>query len=115
MAILAVILDKDRYSHLAFAMFVGLAILMFGLAFAVIHNHLRSKCALLYETHDMKPPKGRLLGIRLWAPAVCCLSAVCLWLSILSFVGAGSYIAYRGLANLSDLQAQKSPAPQRRR
>ena len=116
LAVLASIFDKDRYTSLSFAMLAGLAILMFGLACAVIHNHLRAKAAAGGGAEQT--PRKSMLGISLRMPSVVGLATLCLWLSIASFVAAGSYIAYRGLSNLAELQAQKNPptaAPARRR
>src|SRR5262245_28938593 len=103
LAVLAAIFDKDRFTSLSFAMLVALAILTFGLACAVIHNHLRAKSA---EGTAMEP-KGRLLGMSLRMPSMVGLSVLCLWLSIGAFVAAGATIAHRGLSNLNELQAQK--------
>jgi hypothetical protein len=112
LAALPPILDRAGYESLARAMFFGVLIMMIGVAFAIVHNHLRRKCSLLYELNNMNPPKGRLLGVQLWAPTVCAASAVCMWLSIGSFVGAGSFVAASGITTLGEVHSQmKSPQP----
>jgi hypothetical protein len=91
------------YGGLGPAILEGVVILMLGLASAVIHNQLRRKCSLHYERHEMHPPKGRLFGVTLWEPTVCCWSSVFMWLSIASFIAAGTYVAFRGIAITAQL------------
>jgi hypothetical protein len=56
----------------------------------------------------MSPPNGVILGFQLWAPIVCCVHIVCMWLSLAAFVGAGSYIAVSGITTVSNVQSQKA-------
>lgn len=100
LSLLPSILDNTQYQCLARAILIGIPILMFGLVFAVVHNHLRRRCSLHYEQHGMTPPKGRLLGIPLWEPTICCVSTLCMWLSVAAFVFAGSYVALSGIIGL---------------
>jgi hypothetical protein len=108
-------LDRSGLDPLTHAILIGIFMMVLGVAFALAHNHLRARCSLVHERHNMNPPKERLFGVvPLWAPAVCCASAVCMWLSVATFVGAGGYVAWSGIATLSELQAQKAgprPAP----
>ena len=111
--VLASTFDKDRYTSLSMAMLAAFAILIFGLACAVIHNHLRTKSASGGGSEGT--PRSSLLGVSLRGPSTLGLSALFLWLSIAAFVAAGSAIAYRGLSNLAELQAQKAPPPPARK
>jgi len=100
------ILDQPSYDPLTYAMFAGVLAMMFGVAFAIAYHHLHRRCLLVHEEHDRNPPKAQVFGYTLWAPAVCIAAAVCLWLSVLAFLGAGSYVAWTGIATLSGLQDQ---------
>lgn len=111
LTLLPSILSKDGYETLAFAILVGLLIFMIGLACAVIHNRLRRKCSLHYELHDMRPPKGRLLGLQLRQPTICFLSLAFMWLSVGAFIVAGSYVAISGIITVR--QAQQESAKSR--
>jgi hypothetical protein len=91
------VLGTPGYKELASAVLVGILLLIFGLLCAVIHNRLRRICSLHFEHHNMRPPKGRLLGFVLWEPTVCCFSTAFMWSSIAAFVVAGSYVALRGI------------------
>ncbi len=101
------VLGKGGYEHLATVILVGVLILMFGLMCAVIHNRLRRECSLHYDQQNMRPPKGRLFGITLWEPTVCCISTIFMWLSIASFVVGGTYVAFRGISILGQVDVQK--------
>jgi hypothetical protein len=52
----------------------------------------------------MAPPKGSLFGVPLPAPGVCFVGTLFLWVSVLSFMSAGGYVAYTGLATMEQLQ-----------
>jgi hypothetical protein len=101
------VLGKSGYEPLASEILVGVLIFMFGLVCAVIHNRLRRQCSLHYDLHNMRPPKGRLLRVQLWEPTVCSFSTAFMWLSIASFVVAGSYVAVRGIDIIGNLRAQQ--------
>ena len=102
LAFLPSILDIVNYEPLVRAVLWGVLVFMSGLVAAVIHNNLRRRCSLHYEQHQMRPPGGKLLGIPLWAPTVCCVSQAFMALSLLAFMAAGAYVAYTGLAVLDD-------------
>ena len=97
LSLLPAMLARSGYQDFVLAILTGVLILMFGLIFAVIHNRLRRQCSLHYDLHNMRPPKGQLLGLTLWEPTVCCVSILFMWLSILSFFVAGSYVAVVGI------------------
>ena len=109
LAVLPPILDRTGYEPLALAMLIGVLVLVIGVAFAIVHGFLRRRCASLYEQHQMNPPKGSLFGIQLRVPAVCFLSAVFMWLSIATFVGAGGFVAATGIMTIGELQNQRAP------
>jgi hypothetical protein len=91
------LLGKPGFERLTSAILVAIAILILGLACAVMHNRFRRKCSLIYSQHQFRPPKGSLLGIKLSAPTVCWMSERLMWTSIACFVGAGLYVAIIGL------------------
>ena len=109
LAVLPPILDRAGYEPFARAMLAGVLVLVIGVAFAIVHGYLRRRCALVHEQHQMNPPAGKLAGIQLRVPAVCFLSAVFMWLSIATFVGAGGFVAATGIATLGELQSQRAP------
>lgn len=105
LTLLPSILDKPGFKGLATSILVGVLILMVGLVCAVVHNQLRRRCSLHYEQHKMRPPKGRLLGITLWEPTVCCVSWTLMWISIGAFFVAGSFVAICGIVTLNSLNS----------
>ena len=83
-----------------------------GSVCAIFHNHYRRKCSLHYELHKMSPPRGSFLGVPLSEPGVCFVGTLFLWASVISFMSAGGYVAYTGLASMEQLQkGAKSKAP----
>jgi hypothetical protein len=97
LSFLAAILNKPNVTALAHAVLWGVLVMMLGVAAAVVHNHLRRRCSLLYEHHNGKPPAGRLLGLSLPSPIVCFCSWACMWISLASFLTAGLVVAVTGL------------------
>jgi hypothetical protein len=100
LSFLAAILNRPNVSPLVHAVLWGVILLMFGLALAVMHNHLRRRCDLTYELHDGKPRRGQLFGFNLREPMVCCCSWACMWLSLGAFVIAALIVAVTGLSTL---------------
>ena len=100
LALLPVLLEKDAAEPLVRAVLLGLIFMMGGLASVVVHNICRRKCSLHYEHHSMNPPKGRILGVPLWEPAICALGTTFKWLSLVAFLAAGSVVAITGLSTL---------------
>lgn len=90
-------LEKPGFERLSFAVLVALLLFICGLACAVMHNRFRRKCSLIYSQHNMRPPRGKFLGIQLAEPLVCWISIKLMWASILCFVGAGGYVGTVGL------------------
>lgn len=97
MSLLPSFLGRKGYEDFSNAILVGIIFFMLGLVLAVIHNHFRRRCSLFYERHQMKPPNGKLFGIRLWEPTDCFVSTVCMWSSIVSFLIGGANVAISGL------------------
>ncbi|MBI2715883.1 MAG: hypothetical protein HYX37_15740 [Rhizobiales bacterium] len=97
LSLLPALLGKDGFKGFVLAILIGILILMFGLICAVVHNRLRRQCSLHYDRYKMSPPKGQLLGFKLWEPTICCVSIFFMWLSILSFFVAGSFVAITGI------------------
>ncbi len=104
------ILDKEGYRPLAFAILIGISILIAGLVLAIAHNRLRRKCSLIYEQHDMRPPRGKLLGILLPEPCVCFASTACMWLSMAAFIGAGIFVTINGIRTLNEIESKAQTA-----
>jgi hypothetical protein len=73
---------------------------MFGLAAAIVHNHLRRRCSLIYELHNGRLPQGKLFGFTLPSPTICFFSWLCMWLSLVTFVVAGVIVAITGLQTI---------------
>jgi hypothetical protein len=105
LAVLPSVLDRPGYEPLAYAMLAGLLVLMFGVALAIAYNIFRRRCSLEYEQHGMRPPHGVLFGVQLWAPTVCCVYQLSLWLSLACFVSSGAYVAIVGMNTVSAVQA----------
>jgi hypothetical protein len=105
LAVLPSVLDRPGYEPLAYAILAGLLVLMFGVAFAIAYNIFRRRCSLEYEQHGMRPPHGVIFGLQLWAPTVCCIYQLALWLSLACFVGTGAYVAIVGMNTVSAVQA----------
>src|SRR4029079_7167265 len=66
------VLGKGGYEPLASDILVGVLILMGGAVCAVVPNRLRRQCSLHDDLHNMRPAKGRIFGIPLWEPTICC-------------------------------------------
>lgn len=94
---LSAIIDKPGLDLLARAVLWGVIILALGLGSAVLHNHCRRHCSLQYERHRMTPPRGSLLGVKLWAPTICCVSQLAMWASLLAFIVACSGVGLAGI------------------
>ena len=68
LTLLPSLLAKDELNALALSSLVGILFFMSGLVSAVIYNRLRRRCSLVYELHNMTPPPGKLLGMKLKQP-----------------------------------------------
>jgi hypothetical protein len=111
LAVLPLVLDRPSFDPLAYAMFLGVFVLTLGVALAIAHGYLGRRCALVHDPRDLSPPKGKLFGLSLPAPAVCIASALCMWLSLLAFVGTGGYVAWTGVATLGEVGQKGTPRP----
>ena len=97
LAFVPAIMDTPMCQGLLKAAFVGIVCLVLGLASAVIHNICMRNCSLLYESHKMNPPKGRVLGVPLWEPRICAASTVFKWASLLFFMGGSLWVSRTGI------------------
>lgn len=94
LALLPQILDKVAFRPLLHAILVALSFYLVGLLCAVWHNHLRRRCSLVWESHNMRPPPGQLFGRTLAKPTVCFWSWTLMIVSLVVFaVGSGAVIA----------------------
>jgi hypothetical protein len=100
LSLLSQIFGKAGYEELASPILWGTLIFVVGLGCAVIHSRLLRKCSLVYDQHNMIPPKGRLLGFKLSEPTVCWFSYWLMWLSICAFLFAGIFVAVSGIVML---------------
>ena len=98
---LAAMLNRAGTTALIKAVLVAVLLQIFGLAAAIVHNHLRRRCSLVYETHGMRPPSGTILGLTLGQPTVCFFGWGFMWLSLALFVTAGLVVAVVGLRTLT--------------
>jgi hypothetical protein len=105
LAVLSPTLDRPGLEPLVYAMLVGIFVFMVGVVFAILYNQFRRQCSLQYEQHGFNPPGETFLGIKLWAPPACCAYQVCLYLSLLCFVGTGIYVATVGVNAVGAVQA----------
>jgi uncharacterized membrane protein len=102
------VLDKAGYEPLASAVMYGVLIFVAGLVSAIIHNRFRRICSLIYEQHNMRPPKGQIAGVKLREPTICIVSIALMWLSIIAFVAATAFVAVRGIAIIHNVSIQNS-------
>ena len=111
LSLFSTIVGKPGSEPLVWSILVSVFLMMLGLIFGVLHNYYRRQCSLQYEHHNMRPPKGVLLGFTLPEPRICFLSRVLLWASLLSFASAGGYVAYTGLRNIDQLHKLGTAQP----
>ena len=79
------------------ALLWAVLLMIFGLASAVLHNHLRRRCSLVFEHNLGHPPPDALFGIGLGQPRVCFFSTACMLASLVLFLVAGLTVAIAGL------------------
>jgi hypothetical protein len=96
-------LDRPGFEPLVYTMFIGIVVFMVGVVLAVLYHHFRRQCSQQVNQPGM--PHGSFLGIRLRAPAACVAYQVCLYLSLLCFIGTGAYVAWVGASTVSATQA----------
>lgn len=76
------VLNNSTYKDLAIFITVGLFLCSTGLITALIHNHLRRRCSLAYESAK---PRKKFLGIGMPEPLVCHFSHLFMWSSYICF------------------------------
>jgi hypothetical protein len=94
------IIGKPGYEGLGRAVLIAVLGMMVGLVCAVFHNHYRRRCSLHYEQHGMRPPAGKLLGLRLSRPTVCWISGAFMHVSWMAFTASGAFVACMGLLTI---------------
>jgi len=97
LAFLSSIIDKPHLDELAKAVMVSAFVFQLGLVTAVIHNRLRRLCSYQYSLKETSRKKCSLFGRELNRPCICHWSTWMLWLSIGSFIAAGSIVLAVGL------------------
>jgi hypothetical protein len=105
LAALPHVVDKPGFESLARSILWGLLAFQTGLVLAVVHNRLRRICSLEYERHNYKPPPCQWFGMRLREPCICHVSILCMWLSLVAFVGGGVIVFWGGLKSLDNRAA----------
>ena len=102
-------LDRPGFEPLVYTMFIGIVVFMVGVVLAVLYHHFRRQCSQQVNVPGL--PQGSFLGIRLRAPATCVAYQVCLYLSLLCFIGTGAYVAWAGVSTVGALQASAGKGP----
>jgi chromate transport protein ChrA len=106
---LSPVIDRAGFEPLVYTMFIGIVVFMVGVVLAVLYHHFRRQCSQQVNVPGL--PHGSFLGIRLRAPAVCVAYQVCLYLSLLCFIGTGAYVAWVGASTVGAVQASSSKGP----
>jgi hypothetical protein len=105
LAFLPTVLGEPSYVFLARAILWALLTFQMGLLAAVIHNHLRRRCSLVYEQASSfspaHPDRCVVFGKKLKEPCVCMMSHAFMWFSVVSFFAAGVIVFVGGLCVLS--------------
>jgi len=126
LAVLPSVLDRTGYQPLAQGLLYGLLVMTIGVALAIVHNHLRSRISPAAEPQNVRPQQNvssqqhglgsqqhnpnqqpmRPVSVETKAPgsSLAMASALCMWLSVVAFLGAGSFVAVSGLAMLGEFQ-----------
>jgi len=104
-ALIPFVLDNQDLLTLARGIFVGLLFFQIGLVFAVLHNRLRRKCSLEYETAETNSPDWpepcTIFGWQASEPCVCMRSILFMWASVACFVLGGLVVAVSGFYSLT--------------
>lgn len=98
LALLPNILGKPEYFSLVRSVVWGLLSFQLGLAFAVVHNHLRRRCSLAWGSGK---PKCKSRGKELFEPCICYWSHLCMALSAIGFMAAGVVVFCGALQTLN--------------
>jgi hypothetical protein len=101
LAFLPSVLGKPEFAPLMRGILYSLILYQFGLLSAIVHNRLRRKCSLVFQTHRYRPPPCSFLGFKLKEPCICSVSILFMWASVIFFVVAGFLVFWGGIAVLS--------------
>lgn len=127
LALLPAVLDRTGYQLLARSLLYGVLVMMIGVILAIVHNHLRSRMPLANEPQPVRPQQSNMssqqhglgsqqhnpnqqptrpVSVETKAPGsgLAMASALCMWLSVVAFLGAGSFVAVSGLTMLGEFR-----------
>ena len=93
------LLDRPGYEPLVYAMLIGIVVFMLGVVLAILFNFARRQFQAQADQQGGTPAK--FLGLKLWAPGSGVAYQLCLYLSLLCFIGTGVYVAVVGANTLS--------------
>jgi hypothetical protein len=96
---LSTVFSNEKLNPLALYIVFALGLFLLGITAAITHNHLRRRCSLIHEAHNMRPPPGKFLGRKLRKPTACSLSSWCMWGSIVFFM-LGGVVVFAGAVRL---------------
>lgn len=97
LSFVAAILNKPNAAGLVHAALFSVLLMIFGIGAALVHNHLRRRCSLIYEAYNGSPPRGTVFGRLLPSPTICFFSWACMWVSLGAFLLAGAVVAIVGM------------------
>lgn len=109
LAFLPSILGKPEYFLLTRYVAWGLFCFQLGLVFAVLHNHLRRRCSLAWDSNRSK---CKYRGKELFEPCVCYWSQLCMGLSAMGFVVAGGIVFFSALQTIDHQEAMANQSVQ---
>jgi len=81
-----------RYASFAKPAIVGIAFLVLGLLTSLLYIRFGRVCSLKYEQHAMRPPSSSLFGFDLGRPMPCAISAIMVYVSLISFCSASAVV-----------------------
>jgi hypothetical protein len=94
------LLDRPGYESLVYAMLIGIVVFMLGVVLAILFNFARRQFLAQADQLVARSPT-KILGITLRAPGSGVAYQLCLYLSLLCFIGTGVYVAAVGANTLS--------------
>lgn len=97
LAFLKVVFDTQDLRPLAIYVVYALIAFHIGVATALVHNHYRTRCSLIYDQHNFRPPPGKLFGKLLNEPRECRISKIFRWGSLALFTSGGLIVAFGAL------------------
>jgi len=105
LAFLATVFDHEALKPLGLPVVLALFVFHLGIVAAIVHNHYRRQCSLVYERHGFQPPPGKFLWFSLREPGVCATSRTFMWSSIVLFLVGGGIVFVGALCHLIGSQS----------